>query len=72
MAIFKVDDGYVISSHGTWLPGNYVDPIAAKYAFQFQDSTLQKLQDKHGQITLEILKQERQKTREVGDVQDQA
>jgi hypothetical protein len=45
--ITKVDaaDGYVISSHGMWLPGLYDSERTARYAFRFPDATLQRLQD---------------------------
>lgn len=41
----KIDDGFVISSHGVWLPGCYDSERAAKYAFGFSDEDLRKLQD---------------------------
>ena len=44
--IHEVGNGFVISSHGGWIPGSYVDRKAARYAFQFNDSDLQKLQDR--------------------------
>jgi hypothetical protein len=38
------DDGFVISSHGVWMPGVYATRRAANYAFRFTDETLNKLQ----------------------------
>ena len=57
--IHKVGDNYVISSHGTWLPGSYADERAAKFAFKFPDEVLLKLQasvNPGGVITFEMLK----------------
>lgn len=42
MAIYKVDDRYVISSKQMWLPGNYACERAAKLAFKLPDSVLVK------------------------------
>lgn len=44
--IRKVNNGFVISSHGVWLPGCYDSERAAKYAFRFPDEDLQRLQGK--------------------------
>jgi len=43
--IHKVEDGFVISSHQVWIPGVYDTKRTANYAFRFDDSDLQKLQD---------------------------
>lgn len=43
--IQKVDDGYVISSRGTWLPGVYESEKAARVAFRLPDSVLASLQE---------------------------
>ena len=43
--IRQLDNGeYVISSRGVWLPGVYADEKAARYAFQFSDWELDRLQ----------------------------
>lgn len=64
--IIKTDNGtYVISSYGVWLPGSFDSRETANYAFQFQDSTLSRLQAEAnkraggsgGVITMEDLKQ---------------
>ena len=44
--IYKSDNGFVISSHGCWLPGIYADEKAARWAFSFEDNTLQALTDR--------------------------
>lgn len=36
---------YVISSHGCWRPGCYDKKQTARYAFQFKDEDLVRLQD---------------------------
>lgn len=58
--IYKVENNYVISSHGTWLPGSYDSERTARYAFRFSDSDLLRLQKqvnyKGKQITFEDLK----------------
>ena len=46
MAIYKVDDGFVISSHSQWLPGIYADEATAHYAFQFDAVKLHELNDR--------------------------
>jgi hypothetical protein len=44
--IHKQADGVcLISSHDYWLPGNYADEKAARYALSFPDATLARLQD---------------------------
>jgi len=43
--ISKVDNGFVISSGGLWLPGCYDSERAAKYAFKFSEEDLQALQN---------------------------
>lgn len=45
MTIRKVDDVFVISSRGTWVPGCYESERAANYAFRFDDQVLHRLQD---------------------------
>ncbi len=59
MTIYKVDDGYVISSYQVWRPGCYESERAAKYAFRFDDDSLRKLQNKKNPrcITFEDLQQ---------------
>jgi len=56
--VHKVDGQFVISSSGWWLPGVYETRKAANYAFQFENKTLRKLQDKTngGVITTQMLK----------------
>lgn len=44
--IVQIDNGYVISSKGMWLPGIYEDIKTARYAFQFSNEHLQKLSHK--------------------------
>lgn len=59
MEIHRVENNYVISSHGYWLPGSYESAAAAIYAFRFTDEILQALQDTvnpGGVITFEMLK----------------
>lgn len=70
--IYRVDDGYVISSRGMWLNGNYDSERAAKYAFRFPDATLSRLEKEINQaqqrsITFEDLQAARkaERTREV-------
>lgn len=46
--IYPVEGGFVISSHGTWLPGVYADERAAKYAFRLTDAQLAELNDSRG------------------------
>jgi len=56
--IQQVNGGYVISSRHQWLPGQYADERAARYAFKFDYAVLQSLQDKvnpGGIITFEML-----------------
>jgi hypothetical protein len=45
MAIYKVDDGYCISSGGTWLPGVYNNTRTARWAFKFPVEALSQLQE---------------------------
>ena len=47
----KVDNNFVISSGGTWLPGSYETERAAKYGFRFNTSDLQDLQDEKNKTT---------------------
>lgn len=57
--IHAADDGtFVISSHQCWMPGVYESKQAARYAFQFSDSALRKLQNdsEEGVITMDDLK----------------
>lgn len=68
MAIYKVDDGYVISSHDVWMPGVYSTERAAKYAFRFSDKVLYELQESvnpDGIITFEMLQEQRRKSKEM-------
>ena len=51
MAIYKVDNAFVISSNGVWLPGSFSSERAAKYAFRFPNKVLQSLQDKKNYAT---------------------
>lgn len=44
--IYKVADGYVISSRDVWLPGVYDSEATARWAFQFSDETLQRLTER--------------------------
>ena len=44
--IHQVKDSYVISSHGSWLPGAYATEAAARWALQFPDATLAELRDR--------------------------
>lgn len=41
--IYEVEDGYVISSGGTWLPGKYESKKAARLAFRLTDKQLNDL-----------------------------
>lgn len=43
--IHKLDNSFVISSNGVWLPGCYDSEKAAKYAFRFSYEDLQQLQN---------------------------
>ena len=43
MAIYKCDEGFVISSHRVWIDGYYADKRAANYAFRFSPDDLAKL-----------------------------
>jgi hypothetical protein len=57
--IHECDDGtYCISSHRVWMPGVYESKKAARYAFQFDEAILRRLQNESGEgvITLEALK----------------
>lgn len=54
--IHKVNDLYVISAYGVWLPGAYDSERAARYAFRFDYETLKAIRNKVGQpITFEML-----------------
>lgn len=44
--IYPVNDVFVISSHGSWLPGNYATEQAAQFAFQLSNTALQGLQER--------------------------
>ncbi len=58
--IHKLKDGsFVISSHGSWLPGAYDTERAAKYAFRFTDYELSDLNAEPGVITFKMLQQKR-------------
>jgi hypothetical protein len=60
VAIHELDDGtgFVISSHGAWLPGIYATRQAARWAFQFSDYDLAKLRDRVGRpITTDDLRE---------------
>ena len=59
--IYKVAEGYAISSGGSWLEGCYEDERAAKYAFRFPDKALHELQQKVGAgvITFGMLQDKR-------------
>lgn len=57
--IYKVECGYVISSGHRWLPGVFEDEKSARYAFQFPDEILKRLQESvnpGGIITSAMLK----------------
>ena len=57
--IYEVNGHYAISSGHMWLPGCYESKEAAHYAFQFDDQTLQDLQDSvnpGGIISMSMLK----------------
>jgi hypothetical protein len=57
---------FVIGSGGMWLPGVYESRAAARYAFQFHDETLTRLQSSvnpGGVITMEMLKRARKAER---------
>lgn len=43
--IHKLDNSFVISSNGVWLPGCYDSERAAKYALSFSDDELRQLQN---------------------------
>lgn len=58
MAIYKTDDGYLISSNQVWLPGCYDTERTARYAFRFPNKILYDLQEivnPGGVITFEML-----------------
>lgn len=58
MAVYKVEEVYVISSHEVWLPGCYESERAAKYAFRFSYEDLYNLQESvnpNGIITYQML-----------------
>jgi hypothetical protein len=38
--LHQVDDQFVISSHGVWVPGSYDSERAARYAFRFKNADL--------------------------------
>lgn len=44
--IYRVENHFVISSGGMWLPGCYATRQAARYAFQFTNEDLYTLQKK--------------------------
>ena len=44
MAIHRVKNVFVISSHRVWMPGAYDTEKTARYAFQFKDEELNKMQ----------------------------
>ena len=46
--IQPVEGGFVISSHDMWLPGVYADERAARYAFQFSNEHLSRLNATRG------------------------
>ena len=64
MAIHRVKNVFVISSHQVWMPGAYDTERTARYAFRFKDRELQQLQDEankrnggfDGVITMDDLK----------------
>lgn len=71
MSIQRVPDRehYQISSRGVWIPGIYENERTARYAYQFPDDQLQRLQDAVNErepdwrnrfITMQMLKDERQ------------
>jgi hypothetical protein len=43
-AIYPLSEGFVISEHGSWIPGAYASFEAAEAAFEFDDDTLAALQ----------------------------
>ena len=49
--IYKVENGYVASSNGVWIPGCFECERTAKYAFKFNDEHLQRLQDEKNKTT---------------------
>ena len=52
--IHKTDGpGYVISSHGCWLPGVYETERAARFAFSFHADVLQSLTDRICNVSTE-------------------
>lgn len=59
--IYPVDDGFVISSGGVWLPGVYATERAARYAFRFSNEDLERINvtrgagDGYRPITVECL-----------------
>lgn len=52
--IYKVDDGFVISYSGAWIPGVYASMEAAIAAFSYTDDEIASLAGKT--ITLEMLR----------------
>jgi len=66
--IHKLNDGFVISSHGVWLPGVYESKRAARYAFRFMGKELEGLQSEKNKttsiITFEDLKNIRKPTKD--------
>lgn len=69
MSIRKVDDVYVISSGGCWLPGCYADERAARFAFRLPNEALAKLRDRSvargdGVITWGDIARERSQAKE--------
>lgn len=55
MAIYKVDNEFVISSNRVWRPGVYDSEKTAKYAFRFTDKELSSFGNKP--ITFKDLKE---------------
>jgi hypothetical protein len=56
--IHQVDNQFVISSGGSWVPGVYDSERTARYAFRFEDrdlTALQRSQGIGGVITFEML-----------------
>ncbi len=46
--IYPVDNGYIISSGGVWLPGVYASERAARYAFRFSYDDLVRIHASRG------------------------
>lgn len=48
MSIYEPEGqpGFVISSKGSWLPGSHATKAAARWAYQFPNTTLQRLRDR--------------------------